>query len=245
MNKAGGYWIGFFSTHSSSIWKKHLTNTKQVIIKLFIHKHFKWVENHHHFSHFSISHQTYTTNFTLDYYSSITQNLTWWLSTIHGNDLWNLIWTLRPRLLASFSSFHTTGMIFQKNVDHFTQYQFTEKSHFWVLKNLTTSTLMWKKIVRPLLSVGFLPLHEMGQLVGMQAPIQLHQMAWNSIIKNFAFWLLIWNLDALNTLKFFGAMNSLQFFCAMNSLQLFGAMNGLQFFGALNSDSHQFCLIKI
>ena len=65
LQQVGGYWIGFlqflpyeqsswlldwfFSTHCSSIWKKHLTNTKQVDIKLFIHVHFKWVENHHHF----------------------------------------------------------------------------------------------------------------------------------------------------------------------------------------------------
>ena len=53
----------------SFIWKK------QVDIKIFIHVHFKWVENHHHFKHFSISHQRYTTNFTLDYHDSITQKI--------------------------------------------------------------------------------------------------------------------------------------------------------------------------
>ena len=103
-----------------------------------------------------------------------------------------------------------------------TQYQFTEKSNFWVLKNLTASTLMWKKIVRPKLSVGFLPLLEMSlkmdQLCGMQAAIQLHQMARNSVFKKVAFSMFIWNFDALNTLKNFGAMNSLHFFGAMNSL---------------------------
>ena len=69
---------------------------KQVVFKLFIHVHFKWVEkyyvflliefhtspskkNTNHFSRFSFSHQTYTTKtpssskFTLDYHSSITQ----------------------------------------------------------------------------------------------------------------------------------------------------------------------------
>ena len=50
---------------------------------------------------------------------------------------------------------------------------------------------MWKKIVRPKLSVGFLPLLEMslkmGQLCGMQAAIQLHQMARNSVFKKSCF----------------------------------------------------------
>ena len=44
-----------------------------MVIKIVVHVHFKWVENHHRFSYFSISHQTYTTNFTLDYHNSITQ----------------------------------------------------------------------------------------------------------------------------------------------------------------------------
>ena len=48
-----------------------------------------------------------------------------------------------------------------------------------------------KKIVRPLFSVGFLPVHEMrpkiGQLCGKQATVQLHQMARKLILfKNFS-----------------------------------------------------------
>ena len=47
---------------------------------------------------------------------------------------------------------------------------------------------MRKKIVRPKLSVGFLPLLEMSlkmvHLCGMQAAIQLHQMARNSVFKS-------------------------------------------------------------
>ena len=72
---------------------------------------------------------------------------------------------------------------------------------------------MRKKIVRPKLSVGFLTLLEMslkmGQLCGMQAAIQLHQMARNSVFEKFAFSMFIWNFDALNSLHVFGAMNSL------------------------------------
>ena len=73
-------WINI-KTNSTSKWLLNWFLTisfirkKQVDIKIIIHVHFKWVEHHHHFSHFSISHQRYTTNFTLDYHDNITQKI--------------------------------------------------------------------------------------------------------------------------------------------------------------------------
>ena len=74
---------------NSSIWKSILTSRwlsnwfftisfiwkQQVDIKLFIHVHFKWVENHRHFFTIFKFSSEYTTNFTLDYHSSITQKI--------------------------------------------------------------------------------------------------------------------------------------------------------------------------
>ena len=61
------------------------------------------------FLHFSISHQTYTTNFTLDYHSS--QILTWWLSTIQENDPRSWGWWHHTRWWSTIHETHTTETI--------------------------------------------------------------------------------------------------------------------------------------